>query len=202
MMTFSAFIGKYRALKLANQKGTTVHGYETNIRVHYLPEFGDFELSDITPEDVQIFLNQKRLEGKAVQTLKNLKWGLSSIFESAIKHGYIKSNPAPRADLPPEEVKEPAKLPTGDQLTLLIDNLEEPYSTMVYLVAVSSIRPEEMVFKWTESQGRNQRINGGAGHEPRQVPHTEVPSREPTHPTDRSRRAAPASIEGAGEGAG
>jgi hypothetical protein len=32
---------------------------------HYLPEFGDFELSDITAEDVQTFLNQKRLDGKA-----------------------------------------------------------------------------------------------------------------------------------------
>jgi hypothetical protein len=60
------------------------------------------ELSDISSEDVQTFLNQKRLEGKAVQTLKNLKWGLSSIFESVIKYGYIKSNPASRADLPGE----------------------------------------------------------------------------------------------------
>lgn len=28
MMTFSGFIEKYRSLKLANQKGTTVHGYQ------------------------------------------------------------------------------------------------------------------------------------------------------------------------------
>jgi hypothetical protein len=32
------------------------------------------ELSDISAEAVQIFLNQKMLDGKAVQTLKNLKW--------------------------------------------------------------------------------------------------------------------------------
>jgi Phage integrase, N-terminal SAM-like domain len=100
MMTFRGFITKYRALKLANQKGTTVHGYESNIRAHYLPEFGDMQLSEISIEAVQAFLNQKRLEGKAVQTLRNLKWGLSSIFESAIKYGYITSNPAPAADLP------------------------------------------------------------------------------------------------------
>jgi integrase/predicted DNA-binding transcriptional regulator AlpA len=150
MMSFSGFIQKYRALKMANQKGTTVHGYETNIRAHYLPEFGDFELSDITPEDVQTFLNQKRLEGKAVQTLRNLKWGLSSIFECAIKHGYITSNPAAGADLPPDGVKERPILPTGNQLILLINNLEEPYSTMVYLVSVSSIRPEELVFRWSD----------------------------------------------------
>jgi hypothetical protein len=34
MMTFRGFIAKYRSLKLANKKGTTVHGYETNIRAH------------------------------------------------------------------------------------------------------------------------------------------------------------------------
>ena len=123
---------------MANHKGTTVHGYETNIRAHYLPEFGDRELSDISAEDVQTFINQKRLEGKAHQTLKNLKWGLSSIFESAIKYGYISVNPASRADLPPEEVKEDVELPTPDDLVRLIEELKEPYSTMVYLVSVSS----------------------------------------------------------------
>jgi integrase/predicted DNA-binding transcriptional regulator AlpA len=150
MMSFCGFIQKYRALKLVNQKGTTVHGYETNIRAHYLPEFGDRELSDISAEDVQTFLNQKRLEGKAVQTLKNLKWGLSSIFESAIKFGYIKFNPARSSDLPPEEVKEDPELPTPADLIQLIEALPEPYSTMVYLVSVSSIRPEELAFKWSD----------------------------------------------------
>jgi integrase/predicted DNA-binding transcriptional regulator AlpA len=150
VMTFGGFIDKYRTLKLANQKGTTVHGYETNIRAHYLPAFADMELSEITPEDVQIFINQKRLDGKKQQTLKNLKWGLSSIFESAIDFGYLSANPAPRVNLPPEEVKEDVELPTPDDLVQLIEELKEPYSTMVYLVSVSSIRPEELAFKWSD----------------------------------------------------
>jgi site-specific recombinase XerC len=150
MMTFRGFIGKYRSLKLANKKGTTVDGYETNIRAHYLPEFGDRQLSDISIEEVQTFLNQKRLEGKAVQTLRNLKWGLSSIFECAIKYGYITSNPARGADLPPEGIKEQKELPTGDQLQQLIGALKEPVSTAVWLVAVSSVRPEELAFKWKD----------------------------------------------------
>ncbi len=149
-MTFGGFIEKYRTLKLANQKGTTVHGYETNIRAHYLPAFADMELSDITAEDVQIFINQKRLDGKKQQTLKNLKWGLSSIFESAIQFGYLSANPASRANLPPKEVKEKVKLPTPNDLVRLIEELPEPYSTMVYLVSVSSIRPEELAFRWSD----------------------------------------------------
>lgn len=151
MMTFRGFIEKYRSLKLANKKGTTVHGYETNIRAHYLPEFGDQQLSEISIEAVQAFLNQKAIEGKAVQTLKNLKWGLSAIFVAAIKYGYITSNPARGTDLPPEEIKEQKQLPTGDQLNQLIERLKEPVSTAVWLAAVSSVRPEELAaFKWKD----------------------------------------------------
>lgn len=173
MMTFRGFIAKYRTLKLANLKGTTVHGYETNIDAHYLPEFGEMQLAEISGEAVQTFLNQKRLEGKAVQTLKNLKWGLSSIFESAIKYGYISSNPAAGADLPPEEVKEPATLPTGDQLIQLIDALEEPFSTLVYLFSVASIRPEEVAFKWKDLNAETRElwvvraVNKGKLHTPK-----------------------------------
>jgi len=173
MMTFRGFIHKYRALKLTNQKGTTVHGYESNIRAHYLPEFGEMELSDISAETVQTFLNQKRLDGKARQTLKNLKWGLSSIFESAIKYGYMSSNPASKADLPPGEVREPTKLPTGEQLRSLIDALEEPLSTLVYLVSVTSIRPEELAFQWKDLDPVNRNlwvvraVNQGKIHTPK-----------------------------------
>src|ERR1700730_14328232 len=103
---------------------------------------GIFALSEISIEAVQTFLNQKRLEGKAVQTLKNFKWGLSAIFEAAIKYGYITVNSARGTDLPPEQIREQKQLPTGAQLNQLIESLEEPISTAVWLVAVSSVRPE------------------------------------------------------------
>jgi hypothetical protein len=61
-----------------------------------------------------------------------------------------KVNPAAGADLPPKGVREKIKLPTGDQLIRLIGALQEPYSTMVYLVSVSHIRPEELVFRWSD----------------------------------------------------
>jgi integrase len=173
MMTFRGFVAKYRSLKLVNKKGTTVHGYETNIRAHYLPAFGDMQMSEISIEAVQTFLNQKADEGKAVQTLKNLKWGLSSIFVAAVKYGYTTSNPARGADLPPEGIREQKKLPTGNQLIQLINALEEPISTLVYLVSVTSIRPEELAFKWLDlvAETRNlwvvRAVNKGKLHTPK-----------------------------------
>lgn len=172
-MTFRGFVEKYRALKLTNHKGTTVHGYETNIRAHYLPEFGDIELSDISIESVQAFLNLKASEGKAVQTLKNLKWGLSSIFVAAMKYGYMTSNPARGADLPPEEIHEQKVLPTFDQLGKLIENLEEPISTAVWLAAVGCVRPEELAFQWKDLEPEKRMlwivraVNRGKLHTPK-----------------------------------
>jgi integrase/predicted DNA-binding transcriptional regulator AlpA len=173
MMTFRGFVEKYRALKLANKKGTTVHGYETNIRAHYLPEFGETELSDISIEAVQAFLNQKASDGKAVQTLKNLKWGLSSIFVAAIKYGYMTSNPARGADLPPEQIHEQKVLPTFDQLGKLIERLEEPISTAVWLAAVGCVRPEELAFQWKDLEAEKRMlwvvraVNRGKLHTPK-----------------------------------
>ena len=173
MMTFRGFIKKYRTLKLANKKGTTVHGYETNIRAHYLPEFGDMQLSEISIEAVQAFINQKAIEGKAVQTLKNFKWGLSSIFVAAIKYGYISSNPARGADLPPEPVKERLELPTGDQLVALIERLEDPIGEAVWLVSINCVRPEELAFKWIDLDAKKRdlwvvrAVNRGKLHTPK-----------------------------------
>lgn len=83
------------------------------------------------------------------------------------------SNPAASADLPPKEVKERPRLPSGDQLVQLINALEEPISTLVYLMAVSSIRPEELAFKWADLDAVNldlwvvRAINQGQIHTPK-----------------------------------
>jgi len=46
VITFRGFVRKYGELKMATKKGTRRHGYETNIRAHYLPHFGDWLLSE------------------------------------------------------------------------------------------------------------------------------------------------------------
>jgi hypothetical protein len=149
-LTFSAFVKKYRELKLPTKKGTTQHGYSINLRKHYIPFFGDILLSDIDTETVQAFINLKIAAGYSYNTLKNLKWGLSSVFEEAVKYRYLKTNPVPPADLPPEGIKEDAPLPTGSQLERLIAKLPYALGEAVWLVAVTCIRPEELAFKWSD----------------------------------------------------
>jgi hypothetical protein len=61
---------------MATKKGTRQHGYETNIRAHYLPHFGDWLLAETDVEAVQKFLNLKLAAGKSFNTLKDPKWGI------------------------------------------------------------------------------------------------------------------------------
>lgn len=150
-----------------------MQGYETNIRVHYLPYFGDRLLSEIDIESVQTFLNLKKAAGKSFHTLKNLKWVLSSIFTAAVKYGYVQSNPVRGADLPPEQIREQAKLPNHDQLNALIGALPEPVSTAVWLCAVACVRPEELAFQWKDLDAEKRMlwivraVNRGKLHTPK-----------------------------------
>jgi integrase len=172
-VTFSGFVKKYRELKMPTKKGTTQRGYEVNLRKHFVPFFGDMQLSEIDTETVQAFLNQKVADGYAFDTLKNLKWGLSSVFSAAVKYGYIKSNPVRSADLPPEGIREEAALPSATELDLLINGLPEPLATAVWLVAITCIRPEELAFKWSDlDAGKRQlwiirAVNRGKLHTPK-----------------------------------
>ena len=149
-ITFKGFVEKYRGLTMPTKKGTTQHGYSGNLKKHYLPFFGEMQLSEIDKQTVQAFLNTKIADDYEFNSLKNMKWGLSAIFTSAMEFDYIKSNPVPSAKLPPEGIKEDAPLPTGSQPALLIANLPEPVATAVYSVVVTCIRPEELAFKWLD----------------------------------------------------
>ena len=172
-VTFSGFVKKYRELKMPTKKGTTQAGYSVNLRKHFLPFFGDMQLAEIDTETVQAFINQKVADGYVFDTLKNLKWGLSSVFSAAVKYEYIKSNPVRAAELPPEGIREEAKLPTASELELLIAALPEPLATAVWLVAISCVRPEELAFKWSDLDTEQRQlwiiraVNRGKFHTPK-----------------------------------
>lgn len=62
----------------------------------------------------------------------------------------MSSNPAKGTDLPPKPIRERKELPTFEGLKLLIERLQEPISAVVWLVAVSFVRPSELEFKWKD----------------------------------------------------
>jgi integrase len=108
-----------------------------------VPFFGVIRLPEIGPAEVQIFIAEKS-KRFAPWTVHQLLSLLSKIFGTAVKWGYLQSNPA-------RMVEAPALINTRERLTLtpeqarsLLGELSEPYRTMVLLALLSGLRRGEI----------------------------------------------------------
>ncbi len=64
---------------------------------------------------------------------------LSSILETAVEYGYLSVNPARGVKFPQKELKEKPAIIAGDSFAKLLTHLEEPYRTMVSLIAATGL---------------------------------------------------------------
>lgn len=138
-ITLNDFVPKFERLKLATKKHTTRHGYESVLRRHIQPAFGEWKLSEIREEDVQRFINRKRLDLQW-NTVKNIKWVISSVFSAAKKYRYVNHNPVHEVELPPEPVWPLKDLPTPEQLQSLIEVLDGEEKVMVWLDCITGAK--------------------------------------------------------------
>jgi len=113
---FSGFARKwFDTHVMVNLKPTTQRRYETIIRVHLVPYFGDRLISGIMVLDIEQFKaeNMKSVvanTGKKIanKTVNEHLGVLSSMFSSAVKWGYLKENrcrSVPRLRLPVQELQ-------------------------------------------------------------------------------------------------
>jgi integrase len=121
----------------------TVRNYRYIVRTHLLPFFGSMCLPEITPVDVQMFLAQKakQLAPRSVLSLRNR---LLKIFGTAVKWGYLESNPTQGAQIPALVDTRDRRTLTPDQVRRLLAALAEPYRTMVLLAVLSGLRRGEI----------------------------------------------------------
>jgi integrase len=74
---------------------------------------------------------------------------LSSILETAVEYGYLQSNPARGVKFPQALKKKPAMI-AGDDFAKLLEQLNEPYRTMVRLIAATGLRIGELLaLRWS-----------------------------------------------------
>jgi integrase len=102
-----------RRIKHLSRRGrkpdTTLANYESEIRVHFVPYFGEVPVDEITAADVEEFIDacldaQERLDrGLAelsIKTVRNLYVHLNGIFEFAVSKGWAHANPCRAVDKP------------------------------------------------------------------------------------------------------
>jgi excisionase family DNA binding protein len=148
---------RYRKLILPLRKRTTRHGYEVILNHHILPEFKDQQVAEIIHEDVQAFVNRKLESGAAWNTVKNIVSVFSAVYATAVKYGYVRSNPVRLVEMPSEPVRFQPELPTDEELQKFQNALQEPYRTMVWLGCATGVRVSELLgLRWKSIDWKHQ----------------------------------------------
>jgi integrase len=74
---------------------------------------------------------------------------LSSILETAVEYGFLAVNPARGVKFPQKELKEKPAIIAGDSFVKLLAQVDEPYRTMVGLIAATGLRIGELLaLRW------------------------------------------------------
>jgi integrase len=89
-----------KQLRLKGRKPSTIDGYESYLRVHLVPYFGDKSLNAIDVEDVEDFLEASLTRGLSGKTAMNLLGFLHGIFEFAVRKRWAHSNPCKEVEAP------------------------------------------------------------------------------------------------------
>ena len=81
------------------RKATTTYDYETSLRLHISPTFGNKRLNVIKPSDIQLWQN-KLLDTLKPRRVRNIRATFNTIFEDAMRDEIIDKNPISRIKTP------------------------------------------------------------------------------------------------------
>ncbi|MGC2417438.1 MAG: site-specific integrase [Candidatus Acidiferrales bacterium] len=149
-MTFGQFLKKcWEPAVVPHLKATSVRYYGKQIERHLLPTFGEWRLKDITKEEVQRFLGQKRKQGLSGSSVHGIRTALGKVLQAAVDWNYLEENSARGIRLGDRTpIQERAYL-LPDQLALLLNSLSDPCRTLVVIAALTGLRIGELLaLRW------------------------------------------------------
>jgi integrase len=106
--------------ELLGVKAGTLSDYESYLRVHLVPFFGERCLDEIDVDAVESFIATKRAEGKAIKSIRNYLGLLGAIFALALKRGWCTANPIALIDKPRDQHDHDIRYLNGGELEDLL----------------------------------------------------------------------------------
>jgi integrase len=142
-MTFGRYVQEWRPA-IANLKPTTRSGYESLLRAHLLPAFGDAPLDKIKPKDIQAFVAGLEAGGLSAARVRQAYRLLSMILKSAVESDYLAKSPCVGIRLK-KWTKQPAHYLTAEEVERLAQAVGPEHETLIYLLAYGGLRWGEAV---------------------------------------------------------
>jgi integrase len=147
-LTLAKLVEHYRESELTEncrKTARTIEVYEQQIRQYILPKWGSAEIGQIKAVAVEAWL--KSLPG-APATKAKTRNVMSSLYQHARRHEFITTNPISLVRQSSIRQKEPEVL-SPEEVCALLEELDEPFRTIVYVVAVTGMRRGELFgLKW------------------------------------------------------
>lgn len=111
-------------------KPKTRVGYESILRTHLVPTFGNRPIGSVRPVDVGQFFSGLSKTGMSVARMRQTKNVLKLIFDEAVRNGYLAHTPVQAVRLPKPPRREMSVL-SPDQVSLVAANVPERYEALI-----------------------------------------------------------------------
>ncbi len=129
-------------------KPSTANSYRRIIDKRLLPFFGDYSLTSITVETVEGFVAILSKEGLSPNTIQNQLVPLTSMFNAALRQGYMKTSPMPLVKKPRVRKKEMRFL-SAIELRRFLEVVPDLWQSFFATAALTGMRLGELLaMRW------------------------------------------------------
>jgi len=156
--TVSTLVKQYEAEKMPDRKDTR-RGYQSWIRLHILPKWGEHALTDLQARPVELWLESLTLAPKSRAHVRGI---LSSLWNFAMWKQAIPMQVNPislvRVKGASKRIRKPRVL-TVEQFRLLVSHLHEPHGTIALMCTCFGLRISEcLALRWSDIDWLNGRL--------------------------------------------
>jgi integrase len=151
LVTFRTLASEWQAAVLPMYKHSTQKHRRFMLSKHLLPRFGDKALSEITRQEIQVYVAHLIQQGYAPKSIDHTIDVLSAVLRTAMKWGHLQENPARGVELPTLKTVRPKWALTPDQAARLLDKMSPLGRAMVGLAILSGLRRGELfALRWRD----------------------------------------------------
>lgn len=150
-VTFRTLADEWQASVLPMYKHSTQKHRRFMLKKHLLPRFGDKAVSEITRQEIQVYVAHLTHEGYAPKSIDHIHDVLSAVLRTAVKWGHLQENPARGVDLPKLRTVRPKWALTREQAAALLAALPPLGKAMAGLAILSGLRRGELfALRWQD----------------------------------------------------